>query len=147
MNDRPSGTDRTGTVALNCKGQTMTSNHSIRVRFGRVAATLPVNDITEACEFYTSVFGFEKVFENGNPRGFMILKRDDAELHLTLQKDHKPAKFNIAHMLVSDATAVYELCQANRLRIIKHIQDKDYGLRTFIFADRDGNRIDVGEAL
>lgn len=147
MNDRPSGTDRTGTVALNCKGQTMTSNHSTPVRFGRIAATLPVSDIAAAAQLYTSVFGFESVFENGNPTGFMILRKDDAELHLTLQKDHKPAKFNVAHMLASDAEAVYQLCQANGLRVIKRIQDKDYGMRAFVFADHDGNRIDVGEAL
>jgi len=32
-------------------------------------------------------------------------------------------------------------------KIIKGIQDKDYGLRAFVFADPDGNRIDVGQAL
>lgn len=147
MNDRPPGTGRTGTVASNCKGQTMTSNHSATVRFGRIAATLPVSDIAAACELYTSVFGFEIVFENGNPTGFVILKKDNAELHLTLQKDHKPAKFIVAHMLVSDADAVYQLCQASGLRIIKRLQDKDYGMRAFVFADHDGNRIDVGEHL
>ncbi|WP_422373574.1 VOC family protein [Hoeflea sp.] len=125
----------------------MTSNHPTPVRFGRIAATLPVSDIAVAFEFYTSVFGFEKVFENGSPTGFMILKKDHAELHLTLQKGHKPAKFNIAHMMVSDADAVYQLCQASGVRIIKRIQDKDYGLRAFVFADHDGNRIDVGEML
>jgi hypothetical protein len=31
--------------------------------------------------FYTNVLGFTKVFENGDPVGFMILKRNDAELH------------------------------------------------------------------
>lgn len=117
------------------------------VHFGRIAATLPVSDILTAYQLYKSVFGCEKVFENGTPVGFMILKKDDAELHLTQQKDHKPAKFNVAHMLVSDAEAVYQLCQIKGLRIIKRIQDKDYGLRAFVFADHDGNRIDVGEAL
>lgn len=123
------------------------TEHSTHVHFGRIAATFPVSDISTAYQLYTSVFGFEKVFENGNPVGFMILKKDDAELHLTQQKDHKPAKFNVTHMLVSDAEAVYQLCQTHDLRIIKRIQDKDYGLRAFVFADHDGNRIDVGEAL
>ncbi|MET0438340.1 MAG: VOC family protein, partial [Devosia sp.] len=52
------------------------------VRFGRIAAMLPVSDMTRACAFYEDVLGFKKVFENGNPVGFMILKRDDGELHL-----------------------------------------------------------------
>lgn len=103
--------------------------------------------MTAASDLYKTMFGFECVFENGDPTGFMILKRDGAELHLTLQKGHKAANFNVAHMMVSDAEAVYQLCQAHGLRIIKRIQDKEYGLRAFVFADRDGNRIDVGQAL
>jgi len=54
------------------------------IRFGRIAATLPVRDMNKAHDFYTQVLGFEKIFENGNPVGFMILKRDQGELHLTL---------------------------------------------------------------
>ncbi|VVT17407.1 VOC family protein [Hoeflea sp. EC-HK425] len=125
----------------------MTATRSSNVYLGRIAATIAVSDIAAACQLYNTVFGFECVFSNGDPTGFMILKKDDAELHLTLQKDRKPAPFNVAHMMVSDANAAYELCQANGLRIIKRIQDKDYGLRAFVFADHDGNRIDVGEAL
>ena len=125
----------------------MTATRSSHVHLGRIAATIAVSDVAAAYDLYKTVFGFECVFSNGDPTGFMILKKDDAELHLTLQKGHKPAAFNVAHMMVSDASAVYELCQANGLRIIKRIQDKDYGLRAFVFADPDGNRIDVGEAL
>lgn len=116
------------------------------IRFGRIAAILPVKDIESACIFYTKVLGFAKVFENGTPVGFMILKRDQAELHLTLQAHHKAASFNVAH-LREDADALHAICQRNGLRIIKKIQNKDYGLRAFVFEDPDGNRIDVGQPL
>jgi catechol 2,3-dioxygenase-like lactoylglutathione lyase family enzyme len=117
------------------------------IRFGRLAAMLPVKDIERACEFYTKVLGFTKVFENGNPVGFMILKRDQAELHLTLQPNHKAAPFNVAHMMVHDVDALHAICQRHGLRIVKSIQDKDYGLRAFVFEDPDGNRIDVGQPI
>jgi len=117
------------------------------VRFGRIAAMLPVKDMTRAHDFYTRAFGFRKTFENGSPVGFMILKRDAAELHLTLQPTHKAAKFNIAHMMVDDVDAVHAICQREGLRIIKGLQDKDYGLRAFVFEDPDGNRIDVGQSI
>jgi catechol 2,3-dioxygenase-like lactoylglutathione lyase family enzyme len=117
------------------------------IRFGRIAAMLPVKDIERACEFYTQVLGFTKVFENGTPVGFMILKKDQAELHLTLQPNHKAAPFNVAHMMVDDADALHTICQQHGLRIIKRIQDKDYGLRAFVFEDPDGNRIDVGQPI
>ena len=117
------------------------------IRFGRIAAMLPVKDIARAHDFYTKVLGFTKVFENGDPVGFMILKKDQAELHLTLQPNHKAAPFNVAHMMVDDVDALHAICQQHGLRIIKSLQDKDYGLRAFVFEDLDGNRIDVGQPI
>ncbi len=117
------------------------------IRFGRIAATIPVSDIQKADAFYTKALGFTKVFENGDPVGFMILKRGDAELHLTLQPGHKAASFNVAHMIVHDVDALHAICQRHRLRIVKSLQDKDYGLRAFVFEDPDGNRIDVGQPI
>jgi len=115
------------------------------VGFGRIAVIIPVKDIERAHDFYHEIFGFEKTFENGQPVGFMILKSQQAELHLSLQKDYKAPNFNIAHMLVDNVDALHAICKENNIRIIKGLQDKDYGLRAFVFEDRDGNRIDVGQ--
>jgi catechol 2,3-dioxygenase-like lactoylglutathione lyase family enzyme len=117
------------------------------VRFGRIAAMLPVKDMGKAYDFYVNVLGFQKTFENGNPVGFMILKRDAGELHLTLQKNHKAADFNVAHLLVDDVDALHARCKQSGMRIIKSLQDKDCGLRAFVFEDPDGNRIDVGQVI
>jgi len=125
----------------------MTSDTTSDLRLGRIAATLGVSDIERSCALYQAVFGFEKIFENGSPTGFVILRKDDAELHLSLQKTYRPPAFNQAHMLVSDADAALRACEAHGLRIIRRMEDKDYGLRTFVFADPDGNRIDVGQVI
>lgn len=117
------------------------------VRFGRIAAMLPVKDINRAYEFYSKVLGFRKTFENGSPVGFMILKRDAAEVHLTLQPRYEAADFNVAHLMVSDVDALHDICEKAGLRIIKGLKDKDYGLRAFVFEDPDGNRIDVGQPI
>ncbi|KGA24546.1 glyoxalase [Pectobacterium brasiliense] len=117
------------------------------VRFGRIATVLPVKNILVSQEFYINGLNFKKVFENGEPVGFMILKREEAELHLTLQPQHKAASYPIAHLLVDDANALFTLCQEIGAKIVKGIQDKDYGIRAFVFADPDGNRIDVGQIL
>lgn len=121
--------------------------HCQSLSLGRVAATIPVTNIEASYAFYQSAFGYEKIFENGTPVGFMILKKDQGELHLTLQPTHKAAHFNIAHMMVSDAEVAHDLCQKFGARIIKRLQVKDYGLKSFVFEDPDGNRIDVGEAI
>lgn len=117
------------------------------IHFGRIAAMLPVKDMSRAHDFYTKVLGFTKTFENGDPVGFMILKRDGAELHLSLQRDHVAPPFNVAHMIVDDVDTLHALCRSEGLRIIKGLRDKDYGLRAFVFEDRDGNRIDVGQPI
>ena len=117
------------------------------IRFGRIAAMLPVKDIHKAHDFYVGVLGFKKTFENGNPVGFMILEQGQAELHLTLQPHYKAAPFNVVHLMVDNADALHEICQRHGMRIIKRLQDKDYGLRAFVFADPDGNRIDVGQPI
>jgi catechol 2,3-dioxygenase-like lactoylglutathione lyase family enzyme len=125
----------------------MTDFPSTEIGFGRVAAMFPVKDIERACAFYVGVLGFAKAFENGQPVGFMILKKGRAEVHLSLQKDHDAAPFNIAHMMGDDVDAFHELCRGHGLRIVKGLRDKDYCLRAFVFEDPDGNRIDVGQPI
>ena len=126
---------------------TMHNTDDRPMRFGRVAATLPVRDIARAADFYIGLLGFQNVFQNGDPVGFMILKREEAEIHLTLQPGHEAADFNVAHMMVENVDGLHDLIQRRGLRVIKRLQDKDYGLRAFVFEDPDGNRIDVGEPI
>lgn len=124
----------------------MTSSTS-NIRFGRLAASAFTRDIQAAHAFYMDVLGFKKTFENGDPVGFMILEKDDAELHLSLVRDHKPSTTNVAHLMVDDVDALHDVLVAAGARIIKSMANKDYGLRAFVFADPDGNRIDVGQPL
>ena len=121
------------------------SNHSIR--FGRMAATLPVTEMDAALSFYVGVMGFTKVFENGDPVGFVILERDDAELHLTLQPDHRPAPFNVAHLMVDDVDALHSRLASNGVRVVKGLRDQDYELRAFVMEDPFGNRIDIAQPI
>jgi len=122
----------------------MTSSIS-NITFGRLAASAFTRDIQQAYAFYRDVLGFTKTFENGDPVGFMILKKDDAELHLSLVKDHKASTTNVASLLVDNVDAFHDVLVAAGVRIVKSLADKDYGLRAFVFADLDGNRIDVGQ--
>ena len=123
----------------------MTHTKIENVRFGRTAPGVAVRDIQSAYAFYCGVLGFQKVFENGEPVGMMVLKKDGAEIHLTQQRDHQATPVNVFHMFVADVAALHAICEAAGVRIIKSLQDKDYGQRAFVFADPDGNRIDVGQ--
>ncbi|MDQ0316616.1 putative enzyme related to lactoylglutathione lyase [Amorphus orientalis] len=47
--------------------------------------------------------------------------------------------------MVADVDALHTLCQQHGVRIVKGLKDKEFGLRAFVLADPDGNRIDVGQ--
>jgi catechol 2,3-dioxygenase-like lactoylglutathione lyase family enzyme len=123
------------------------TSHAHGVAFGRIAAAIPVSDLCRALDFYQGVLGMSVTFTNGDPAGFAILKRDAAELHLTLVKGHKSGSHNAAHLMVADAASLYDHLASNGVRIVKGLRDANYGLRGFVFADPDGNRIDVGQRL
>jgi catechol 2,3-dioxygenase-like lactoylglutathione lyase family enzyme len=125
----------------------MAGNPGPGVAFGRIAGAVPVSDISQALGFYQGILGMSVTFANGDPVGFVILERDAAELHLTLVKGHRAGRHNVAHLMVADATALYEHLVSNGVRIVKGLRDADYGLRGFVMADPDGNRIDVGQRL
>jgi catechol 2,3-dioxygenase-like lactoylglutathione lyase family enzyme len=116
-------------------------------RLGRAAPGVAVRDIDTALTFYVDVLGMRETFRNGSPVGFVIVERDDAEIHLTLQPSHRPTTANVLHLMVDDAAAFHAHLQKHGVRIVKGIREADYGMRTFVTADPDGNRIDVGEDL
>jgi catechol 2,3-dioxygenase-like lactoylglutathione lyase family enzyme len=128
----------------------MPDSHSpssrLHAEFGRIASTIAVRDLATAAAFYVEVLGMRVTFMNGDPVGFAILERDAAQLHLTQVKGYRASVHNIAHLMVTDATELYEHLVTHGVRIIKGLRDADYGLRGFVFADPDGNRIDVGQA-
>lgn len=118
------------------------------IRLIRIMATIPVTDIERAVSFYTTIFGMQKVFENGKPVGFVMLRQGDGvELGLSLNRKHRPSVNGPAHFLVNDADEVFARCEAIGARIIKGRRDQPYGLRDFIIADPDGNRLDIGSLL
>ena len=115
------------------------------VTFGRTAPTVRVSDMDRALDVYCRILGMEKTFENGDPGGFAILVRDNAQIHLSLCAEHNATTQNVLHLIVEDAHRLYEHLEANGVRIVKGLRDQEYGLRDFIFADPDGNRIDTGQ--
>lgn len=120
---------------------------SAPVRFGRTAPGIPVRDIEQALAFYRDALEMTVTFTNGDPVGFVILERDVAELHLTLAPTHRAGTHNVAHLMVSDARAVHDRLVEHGARIVKGLRDHDFGLRAFVVADPDGNRLDIAEEL
>ena len=122
-------------------------------RLGRAAPTLGVRDLARALAFWEPVFGFARTFENGDPVSFVILKRDAAEVHLQVADDYVAPAANVMHLLVeAGVDDVYVRCAAaatgsSGARIISAIRNAPWKMRTFVVADPDGNRIDIGQPL
>ena len=86
-------------------------------------------------------------FTNGDPVGFVILNREGAELHLTLDRDHEASAQNVAHLMVDNATNL-----STNFKVTRSALSKGFETRTTVCADScsltpDGNRIDVGQNL
>ncbi len=128
-------------------GAPATGDQPVAVRFGRVAPGIPVSDIDRALRFYRDALGLTVTFTNGDPVGFVILERDAAEVHLTLVPGHRAGTHNVAHLLVSDASAIHDRLVAHGARIVKGLRDHDFGLRAFVVTDPDGNRLDVAQPI
>jgi catechol 2,3-dioxygenase-like lactoylglutathione lyase family enzyme len=116
-----------------------------RIAYGRIAPTIRVRNLQTARAFYADILGFETLFENGNPVRFVVLKKDEAEIHLAEDADHAASAINVAHMFADDVAALHRLCCGAGVPIVRPLTDKDYGQRAFVIADPDGNRIDIGE--
>jgi predicted enzyme related to lactoylglutathione lyase len=65
----------------------------------------------------------------------------------TLSKNHVATDRIVAHLIVNNAKALYDHLEKSGTKIIKGIRGADYGIRGFVLADPDENRIDVGQEL
>ena len=118
-----------------------------RLTLGRAAPTIPVSDVEAAVRFYRDAFGLEVTFENGDPVSYVVMKKDAAEVHLARCSDPAPRAQNVMHLIVSDAEAAHRRCQGAGGSIVEALRDAPWGMRTFVVADLDGHRIDVGQPL
>ena len=94
------------------------------VGLGRIASTIAVSDTDRAVEFYCRVLGMRVTFSNGDPVGFVILNNAAAELHLTLVAQHRGSAHNVAHLMVDDATGLYDQLVDHQVRIIKGLRGR-----------------------
>lgn len=114
------------------------------IRFGRMAPGVGVTDMVRSVAFYTDILGFAVGFQNGDPVSFTLLERDGAELHLLFAPKHRGPAFNVAHLIVDDVDRLHARCVTTEVTIIKVLRDTDHGMRAFVIADPDGNRLDIG---
>lgn len=119
-----------------------------------IAPYLVVDDVTGSAEFYRDKLGFEFDRIWGDPPQFVIVHRD--EVHIMLKsssgRSHPNCSVNPnacwdAYIWVSNADALYEELKSRGVKIVREIEDMDYGCRDFDVEDDSGYILCFGQNL
>ena len=113
------------------------------MKFGRVAPSIYVRNITRALEFYRDILGFSVIFTNGSPVSFAVLRQDMAYIHLCLQPD--AAGSCHAHIMLSDLDSFYNQLISAGIVVRQQPKAQPWGLRDIVVADPDGNTFEFAE--
>ncbi|MDQ3898565.1 MAG: VOC family protein [Actinomycetota bacterium] len=114
-------------------------------------ATIPIlasRDIEQTTGFYRRL-GFEVagLYEEFGP-AYLLLRRDDVELHFVHSPDVDPAESSGGcYLRLTDAQAVYDDWAPLRLPEIHPPRDTPWGMREFFLVDPSGNLVRVGTPL
>jgi uncharacterized glyoxalase superfamily protein PhnB len=97
-------------------------------------------NITKTIQFYCSVFGFTKIYEE--PAAYGIVQRDAVQIHFWACSEKHIAENTGCRINVKEIDALYAELQPKR---VVHpnapLQQKPWGTREFGVVDEDGNLI------
>jgi catechol 2,3-dioxygenase-like lactoylglutathione lyase family enzyme len=104
-------------------------------RLNSACPIMPTTDVARSVDFYKAL-GFAVEVHDG----FIMTRRDDTELFLSLNPDHDPrTTASCIFMRVDDADALHARWTAQAAPGLHELRDTDYGMRQFAVIDPDGN--------
>ncbi len=115
--------------------------------FEKMAPIMPSRDIDVSERFYGRL-GFRTVYRDD---AYLLMKRDLAEVHFFLHRDHRPeASDHGAYLRPSDIDALSAEFTALALPSsgiprFQPVEAKPWGMRELIIVDPDGNLIRAGQ--
>ena len=124
-----------------------------------IMPTLRYHDAAKAIDWLCKVFGFEKHVVHSGPDGSIghaELKLGGGMIMLGSVKDDEYSRgfktpdelggteTRSTYLVVADADAVYARAQAAGGKVVRPIQNTDYGSREFTVKDPEGNSWSVG---
>ncbi len=114
-------------------------------------ATIPIlasRDVDETAAFYARLgFDLRARYEDFGP-AYLVLRRDDVELHFVHSQDADPADASGGcYLRLEDAQGVYDEWEPLGLAEIRPPQDMPWGMREFFLVDPSGNLLRIGTAL
>jgi hypothetical protein len=109
-----------------------------------VAPIMPATDVARTVAWYQAAGFAVDVYD----AGFVMTKRDDIELFLSLKPDHDPKRTaSCVYVRVDDANALHAVWQAADVAGLRELRNTDYRMREFALIDPDGNMMLFGSPL
>jgi catechol 2,3-dioxygenase-like lactoylglutathione lyase family enzyme len=108
-------------------------------------ASVHVNDVLAAVEFYVARLGFSPGFVAGDPPTMAGIDLDRVQIFLELgtpSADHSSVYF-----VVGDVDELFAFQRANGVDVVVPPDDREYGLRDYTVRDLDGNGLTFGQRL
>ncbi len=115
---------------------------------GETIPILASRDIAETVGFYERLgFGVVRLYEGfGAP--YLLLRRDDVELHFVHSPDTDPKESHGGcYLRLEDAQAVYDEWAPLGVPEVHPPRDTPWGMREFFVVDPSGNLIRIGTPL
>lgn len=116
-----------------------------QTRFESIMPEMPVRNLTAAIDFYARVLGFRQEYVHGDE--YAVMKRDGVLLGLIRQRPDAQPGQGRAYAFVSGIDDYYEGVRAAGARVTDPLERRPYGLKDFVIADPDGNRLAFGSEL
>jgi GNAT superfamily N-acetyltransferase len=114
---------------------------------GMAIPTMPMRDLAETAAFYARL-GFVEGFRQAAPSPYLIVRRDDMELHFFGHADIDPREnYCGCYLRVRDVAAFHAECQAAQIPLIAALENKEWGMREFAIGDPSGNLLRIGQPV
>lgn len=109
-----------------------------------VIPVLPVKDLARTHAYYCSVLGFLEPWGFGDPPQYGGVRADLEQMpaiHFTVDESRGPGE---VFVIIRDVDSYFAEVKTAGAEVIFDIGDRDYGMRDFMVADPDGNRLSFG---
>jgi hypothetical protein len=103
---------------------------------------LPAVNIKDTIMFYEGKLGFKAI----NKGGYVVMKKDKAELHFFLCADKYVCENSCCCIIVADVECLFaELSALDIIDLKGKLTDKPGGIKEFIIKDNNGNMLRFAE--
>jgi hypothetical protein len=108
---------------------------------------LPMRNKSITKEYYINKLGFQEL---GNYEGYLMVKKDDIEIHFFEFKKLDPRiNYGMVYIRTNDIDSLYKSMLKNKIKIHPNgpLESKPWGQKEFALLDPDNNLLTFGQRI